>query len=245
MQMLRLSLALSAVLSCSAFANSDYQFEVGASYTEIDDIELYQVGGGYYFAPVDTSKGPLAEASFLDRQSSVAVLYQRLEFGGESDSDGLVAGEYVFSNQRAYINAIVSDDSYNRVGGGYYLSDTWLVDAGVRIDDDMDFIGASVGSKKLISLANDRYLSLQAAYQYVKDDIDTYSVGADYYLNRNLSVGVGVDWFDDPLNFDETRTNVGANWFVTPSVSVSAGVSFIDTDSRSDELYQVGLSARF
>ena len=80
-------------LAMSAGAQADYNWELGAGGTfgtvtqelknngqkirKIDtDTDQVEVSGTWYMETVDTSKGPLGEAAFLDASSSIKV-----EFG--------------------------------------------------------------------------------------------------------------------------------------------------------------------
>ena len=71
-------------LALSATAQADYQWELEAGYTrgnfdyetknpktvdDDNDVDIFDVSGTWYLERVDTSKGPLGEAEFLDHAS--------------------------------------------------------------------------------------------------------------------------------------------------------------------------------
>ena len=76
-------------LALSATAQADYRWEVGAGYangtvdTETkntgndqnnnNDADIGSIDGTYYMETVDTSKGPLGEAAFLDHASNITL----------------------------------------------------------------------------------------------------------------------------------------------------------------------------
>lgn len=74
-------IALGALAYATCVSADDYQTEISAGYSNQDaqysDADQYSLSGRYYFKPVDTSTGPLAEAAFLQRSSSVALNYTR------------------------------------------------------------------------------------------------------------------------------------------------------------------------
>jgi predicted porin len=123
------------------------------------------------------------------------------------------------------------------LGAGYYLSDDWFVTIDTRYDEDFKYANMSVGTKKLIDLGDDRFISLHGSVTR-----ENYDVGADYYLNKRLSVGFAYNWFD---NFDVDTTSINANWFITDTVSVNVSIAKLDNAVSSDKRANFGASARF
>jgi hypothetical protein len=73
-------LALASALVLAATAAQAYQFEVQGQVEHIDNTVNDQdysgsVQGTYYFKDVDATKGPLAEAAFLNQASNVSAAY--------------------------------------------------------------------------------------------------------------------------------------------------------------------------
>ena len=76
-------------LALSATAQADYRWELGGDYSmgSIDselktptgssknsnDTDIGEIFGTFYLWEVDTSKGPLKEAAFLDHSSSITI----------------------------------------------------------------------------------------------------------------------------------------------------------------------------
>lgn len=122
--------ALGAILSSTYVSADDYQSEISAVYFNSDsdhtDSSGYGIGGRYFFNPVNTSQGPLAEAAFLQRASSVALNYTRSESdhaysdldgftsqgSGEDDNYSLRADFYV-PNSIFYAGLTVSHGEYS------------------------------------------------------------------------------------------------------------------------------------
>ena len=75
------ALVAGIALAMSAAAQAEYQWELGAGYStgEFDigdqnpDNDVLSGYGTYFIDAVDDTKGPLAEAAFLDRTSSISM----------------------------------------------------------------------------------------------------------------------------------------------------------------------------
>jgi predicted porin len=235
------SLALAA--SFNTFAE-DFTSEIGVVFVDGDNVDTYSLAGRHYFAPVDTSKGPLAEAAFLDRSNEVNLGYIRAEtddFGNAST--WVLGGRYQIEDSGLFINASTlqfngSDAAVYDLGLGYYISNDWTVSIDTAFDDDIEYTGLALSTKKLLTLGGDRFLNLEATINVPDEGDDSYVVGADYYFTKNLSVGLDYAWAD---SFSDGGTVVNANWFVTPTTALS--LRYAD-DSVSDIL-GVGLVARF
>ena len=104
-------------LALSVTAQADYQWELGGGYqyseTDIDtrfedgtvETNAGALNGSWYLENVDTSKGPLSEAAFLDHASDITLsgTYGEADFsdfGGEDDANGVtveIAADRVLS----------------------------------------------------------------------------------------------------------------------------------------------------
>ncbi|WP_340678916.1 putative porin [Paraglaciecola sp.] len=225
-------------------AHADFNAELSGTVSNDDDVKL---GGSYYFQQVSTRKGPLAEANFLDKQSSVDAVFSRIDSGDDNVNSWLLGGTYVFQGSGLYLTAAVthfnglSSDSYT-MGGGYYLSKDWAVSIGTQFDDDMDYQGVTFASKKLFNLGGDHFVSLDGSYTNPDLGDDSFTVASDFYLNRNLSVGLGYAWAD---SFGDGTSSVRSQWFINDRVAVNGQVSYVDYEGESDTSYMLGATMRF
>jgi hypothetical protein len=231
----------------SGVAHADFNTELYGSVLKSDDLKLFALGGSYYFDQVNTNKGPLAEATFLDQQSSVDAVFTRFDFDEDNVNAWAIGGTYVLQGTGLYLNAAVSHvngylaDIYS-LGGGYYLSRDWAVSVNTEFDKDFNYQGFSLGSKKLFNLGGDTFVSLAGEYTNPDQSDDSFAVSSDFYLNRNLSVGLGYQWAD---SFSDGVSSVRSQWFINDKFAVSAEVSYADYDSGSDTNYMLGATMRF
>lgn len=238
---------------------SDFNKDVAISFSDTDDTETFGIGSRYFFDTVDSSRGPLAEATFLDRTTNIGLAYSRSEtnFSGvssfESDSYSL-RGTYALGEQGLYLTGLYNrfDTDFGNFNAytatlGYYLQDDWDVSSGVAFDDDGDFQSSSLASRKLFDLGGDKYLALGGAVGFSDDFDDSFSLNSTYYFNRNTSVGFSYSWTEDVLDLDDGLANIAVSWFVTPTISISASTSigFGDVDADAGDFIGVGMLARF
>src|SRR5690606_10509246 len=118
---------------CSAFSSfavaDDYHFDVvgllGKADTDIgSDGTLLGAGIQYHFQAVDTSKGPLAEAAFINKSSNVSALQLHTDSDGDNFDATVLGAEFYVPNTMFYVGfdyAIYDGDS----------DDSWSIDAGV------------------------------------------------------------------------------------------------------------------
>ncbi|MGJ8674421.1 MAG: putative porin [Pseudoalteromonas sp.] len=251
MKKLILTTSLLTAASFSAFAQDTFTSSVSGSYTDSDNVDQYNVVGSYYFSPVSTRKGPLAEAVFLNRSNSINAGFNRSEvdFGGNSDSfnSWRIGGTVHVEDSGLFLNAGIahangSDSANYGLGAGYYLAKDWTVGINTNFDEDLEYLGVSVDTKKLYDLGGDTYLNLTASINNPDEGSTGYAAGADYYLNKNLSVGVGRSWSG---SFTDGTTALNTNWFFTDTASVSISIARTEIDSFSDNTFSLGASARF
>ena len=89
------ALVAGIALAMSATAQAEYQWELGVAYAtgEFDigdanpDNEVISGHGSYFINAVDDTKGPLAEAAFLDRASSISILARNANIDGDAIKD--------------------------------------------------------------------------------------------------------------------------------------------------------------
>ena len=265
------ALAASIGLALGTTAHADYRWEAGVDLSGGDNDSI-SVDGTFYLNPVDTSKGPYAEAAFLDHSSFVTANYT----DGESDGDIIDGLEYKnYGINGRYITddaGWILDLGYKRsepdnpldigpndfeidqysVGGGKYLTDkTTLVFTYIYAegDDDRDFDRYTVDLEHLFQWSWGD-LKVDATYGLVDvdegDDIDIYKIGGTYYLNNNL--GFGASYLNTEENSLELESySIFAEWFITEELAASIeyqDAEFDDSDVDADAVV-LGVRARF
>jgi len=246
-----LTTSLLAIASFSAFAQDTFTTSLEAAYANSDNVDQYSIFGSYYFSPINTSKGPLAEAVFLNRSNSIDASFNRseIDFSGDSYSfnSWSVGGTVHVENSGLFLNANIahangSNAANYGLGAGYYLARDWSLSINTNFDEDLEYTGVSVDTKKLYDLGGDTYLNLTASINNPDEGSTGYAAGADYYLNKNLSVGVGRSWSG---SFTDGTTALNTNWFFTDTASLSVSIARTEIDSFSDNSFSLGASARF
>ena len=152
--------AVGLALSVTAQAENDYRWELGGDYTRstVDadvkssagnasdniDADIGTVSGTFYLTPVDTSKGPLAEAAFLDHASNITLAFTDGEVDLNSldnelqDKDGqtyAVDTRYVAEGPGWQLSGVLVDLSFERSEPGDAEIDTYGIGIGKYITD--------------------------------------------------------------------------------------------------------------
>ena len=228
---------VSALLATLAGVNvaQAYQYEVGAGISRTDPdtgkaTNDLTVEGTYYLAPVDTKDYPLAEAAFMNRASNVngAITYGKNSPTTKTDIS--VGGEYYMPNSDFYAGASYENDR-NKTSGVTDNTESYTAEVGmlpmpnllvaVGVTGDSNNTDPSLSAKYVYKLgANDINLEAQASF----GDADVFNVGADYYLDRTLSIG--AQYKDDGVN--DNVFGIRARKFISQDVSVAGFVDFGD-----------------
>jgi len=258
MKKLAYIVAAGAIISTSAVAD-DYQAEIGLVYGTIDtEVDLGPFGSGsvdantamlfgeVYFDKVDTSKGPLAEASFLSKSSGLMASYTDIE--NVDDNSWGLGGRFVFGEDYIIEADYSSDgdiDSYG-IGFGKYLSDNTDVVVSYGSSDDLDALNADMHS--VVSLSGTSSLAYSLGIAYLKaSDESGYGLSGDltYYFNNNFGIGASVarDSIDD---IDSTSWALNADWFVNNSWDLGLMYSSTDlADIVTVDMLAASVSFRF
>lgn len=257
-------------LAISASAQADYRWEVGAGYaagsvdTEIkntensneknsEDTNIFDIGGTFYLDNVDTSKGPLGEAAFLDHASSITLAFSdgEVDLPGGGDEDGQTySGDmrYVAEGPGWQLSGLIVDLGYARLepgddteidrygmGIGYYLTPTTtaIVDyrkTNVNNGGDVDSWG--LGLESFFALNNGGIKVRASGGKTVVsglDDPTTWNIGGTWYMGNNWGFGADIGITD--VNGYETDTiSVYAEWFVTENFAVDLGYRTVQPD---------------
>lgn len=234
-------------LAISSAAQAEYQWELGAN-SGTGDIDLGQYSadqdffgltGAYYFDRVDTSKGPLAEAAFLDRASNIELDLRTGEVEGDNedyDVDSYAAGSRLVLGEGGWIVDLgarrdeienTEIDTFSFGGGKYVLENTAVVLSYSNIDeestDDVDEYNLGV---EHLWLFEQGALKLDGNIGRVdfedRDDVDVWGLDTTYYVTDRLGFGVGYENRDSD-DVDRDRWSLFGQWFATEQVALSLG----------------------
>lgn len=259
-------------LALSATAQADYRWELGGAYsagsidTELhtptgssknsNDTDIGEVFGTFYLWDVDTSKGPLAEAAFLDHSSSITLAASdgEVDFSDFDTQDGQTYGvstRYVAEGPGWQLSGLLVDLGYERaepgdrdidiynIGLGYYVTPKTTVIAGyeqTNLSNGGDVDSYRVDGKHLWSLSGDGAITAELGYGRTKvkdsDDVNTYLVAAKWYMNKNLGFGLGYE-NSDWNGYEVNSFNVSSEWFITESLEVALEYTYVDPDDIS------------
>lgn len=235
--MKKLGLATAVLLAMTGA--QAYQFEVQGQSEFIDNTANEQnftgaVQGTYYFNNVDASKGPLAEAAFLNQASNVSLAYNY----GEYDEVGLDIVSHTYgAKAEAYIptkfvpayasasynhtindskNALETDDNGDRYALelGALVAPNFLVAVGyTSVADQTSYDAFNILSNGVVKAGLES--------ETIDEDQDAITARTKYVGaidGTNMSIG-----FESGLVYGEdTAYNLGTTLFLNPQLSVGA-----------------------
>jgi len=267
-----LTLALSLLVAPSLFAGQ-YQIEAGGNYSMVDlgptDIDILNLNIKAYTGPIDDSKGPLAEAAFLNQASYFEARYESADFdtrGSDFDGDNLSLGgrlvdpsgsniiEARYSTGDSTFFPVDGDAEELYVGIGTYLNPNSsfifsyrYVDLDPTVVGDGDTISGDY--KQVISLAGGQDANIEAKLSYTDadkgDSFITLQAGGDYYLEKNISIGTSFGITSKGDN-DATLISFRGEYFIENNIAVTASFETIDFDNTSDrDTISLGVRSRF
>lgn len=237
--MKKLGLATAVLLAMTGA--QAYQFEVQGQSEYIDNTANDKdftgaVQGTYYFKDVDASKGPLAEAGFLNQASNVALAYSYGENGQEeagrsrtvNHTYGVKGETYIptkvvpvyasasYSHTIADNKAGEADDNGDRYALelGALVAPNFLVAVGyTSVADQTSYDAFNIVSNGVAKAA------LESAT--INEDQDAITARTKYVGaidGTNMSIG-----FESGLVYGEdTAYNLGTTLFLNPQLSVGA-----------------------
>ena len=276
---LALVAGLSMLLPITAHADYRWQVDGAFSRENIDvgpddgDVDNYAIGGTFYINEVDTSKGPLGEAAFLDQSSfiSAGYLYTDLDDIVE-DLDGDtygINGRYVLPLERFSLifeagwerqTPDFSDIDNYSLGFGAYVTPNTTVVLTYRTNDvdDSDVIDAGdidayeIAVEHLWDLEKGA-IKLRGSYGLISvsdndindgDDIDTWNIGGTWYVNDTLGFGVDYSRFDN-FGIEEDTYGVNVEWFVRENIGLTLGYAHSEVDDVDVESDKFVLAGEF
>ena len=242
-------LGLATALLLAMTGAQAYQFEVQGQSEYIDNTVNDKnftgaVQGTYYFKNVDATKGPLAEAAFLNQASNFSLAYNY----GEYDEDGLDIVSHTYgAKAEAYVptklvpvyasaayshtindskNNLESDDQGDRYALelGAVVAPNFLVAVGytsVADQDSYDAFNILANGVAKAALESDTIDQDQDAIT-----ARTKYVGAIDGTNMAVGFEAGLVYGED------TMYNLKTDLYLTPALSV--GASYVETSANTN-----------
>ncbi len=242
-------LGLATALLLAMTGAQAYQFEVQGQSEYIDNTVNDKnftgaVQGTYYFKNVDATKGPLAEAAFLNQASNFSLAYNY----GEYDEDGLDIVSHTYgAKAEAYVptqlvpvyasaayshtindskNNLASDDQGDRYALelGAVVAPNFLVAVGYTSVADqysLDAFNILANGVAKAALESDTIDQDQDAIT-----ARTKYVGATDGTNMAVGLEAGLVYGED------TMYNLKTDLYLTPALSV--GASYVETSANTN-----------
>ncbi|WP_269618194.1 putative porin [Zhongshania sp. BJYM1] len=237
--MKKILLASAIALAATGQAYADYQFEVGGVYTDGEianiDYDGFGIAGEFHFDRVDTSKGPLAEASFLDKSSFInfSLLSVEPDLAGADDVDTtsfggrfVTATNIIIEADWTNVDSGNSDDDTVSIGVGTYLNENTDVVVSYTSEDDnntdVDYL--NVAFHGVNALNQGASVAFDVDVGYIDTDNDSgfqIAVGGTYYFNSMFGLGLNAAVLDVGDTSSDT-ISIEASFFPTEQVEVFA-----------------------
>ncbi len=259
-------------LALSVTAQADYRWQLGGDYTmsTIDaevksnvgnrsddlDTDIGRIYGTWYMENVDTSKGPLSEAAFLDHASNITIFGSDGEVdlskldNSLNDEDGQRFGfesRYVAEGPGWKLSGWLVDLGYNRLEPGDAEIDNYNLGIGKYITPNTTLV-ANYGNTSVNNGGDSDSYALDLEHMWLmshggikarasygvntvkdNDDIDTYRVGGTWYFTNNI--GVGADYLNVGNDgYEAQGWQVNSEWFITEAFAVNLAYSQLDPD---------------
>ena len=255
-------------LAMSASAQADYRWEAAAGYAAgsfdyetknpktIDDdtdTDVLGVSGTFYLDNVDTSKGPLGEAAFLDHSSYIQLGFTdgEVDISSGDDEDGQtysVNTRYVAEGPNWQLSGWLVDLGFERAEPGDLEVDTWSLGIGkyltqnttlvlgyqnksVNNGGDVDSWGADI--EHFFAFSGDGGIKARAhggkTVVSGLDDPTTWGLGATWYIGNNW--GIAADYELDDINgYEVDKISLGVEWFITENLAVELAGQLTEPD---------------
>ncbi|CAH7172191.1 conserved hypothetical protein [Vibrio chagasii] len=230
--------------------------------------------GTYYFGGVDDSKGPLAEASFLNQSSEVSLKlgFASQEYLKDHTTWGL-GGRYVFESSKVFLDFDYINKGVTYVDGreviidsgdfgfGGYITDTATLSLSYSTNqNDRQYPSHDIGSntialdyKQLLMFEHQRSLNLHSLlavtdYREDSDYVGMVKLGADYYFNNQFSTGLEYTHFGDNEANDTNRFTLNSTYFMNNTFAFYGKLSktvLSDNDDVDITSITFGIKTRF
>ena len=233
-------IALATALVATFGTAHAYQAEVGGTIAFVDpdhgdSSTGFAIDGTYYFNPVQVKNSPLNEAAFLNRASNVNAEVSYIDYDLYDVTTFGVGIEYYVPNSDFYVSGNIGqvnedyplgdfDTTVYAAELGYLPAPGLLLALGLQgYDNDAgDDIDPTIRAKYVTKVGGyDMNFEGGATF----GDLDAYNLGADLYLDKTLSVGLGFS--DSDLEANDVFT-IRAKKFFSEHVSVEGSIDFAD-----------------
>lgn len=234
-------IALATALVATFGTAHAYQTEIGGTIALVDPDHAdtstgFAIDGAYYFNPVQIKNSPLNEAAFLNRASNVNAGVSYFDYDNYDVTSFGVGIEYYIPNSDFYVSGNIGQVSEDTPLGdfdttvygaelGYLPAPGLLVALGLQgYDDDAgDDVDPTLRAKYVTQVGN-YDMNFEGGVVFADDE--EFNLGADVYLDKTFSVGLGYtdDGFDDAFQ-------IRAKKFFTQQVSVEGSVNFADDEN--------------
>ena len=240
-------LGLATALLLAMTGAQAYQFEVQGQSEYIDNTVNDQdfsgaLQGTYYFKNVDATKGPLAEAAFLNQASNIALAYNYGESKELGDRDivhvyGAKAEAYVPTQLvPAYASAAYSHTITDGKGGqDNDNGDRYALELGAVVAPN--FLVAVGYTSVADQTSYDAFNILANGVAKAALESDTIDQDQDAITARTKYVGA-IDGTNMAVGFEaglvygeDTMYNLKTDLYLTPALSV--GASYVETSADS------------
>mgnify|MGYP002734940584 FL=1 len=233
-------LALATALIASLGTAHAYQAEVGGTIALVDpdngDTSTgFAIDGTYYFNPVQVKNSPLNEAAFLNRASNINAAVSYIDYDLFDVTTFNVGVEYFVPNSDFYVSGNIGQSSTDTPIGdddttiysaelGYLPVPGLLVAVGLAgYDNDAgDDVDPTLRAK-YVTQVGQYDMNFEGGASF--GDLDAYSLGADLYLDKTFSVGLGYS--DSDIDNSDVFT-IRAKKFFNQQVSLEGSIDFAD-----------------
>lgn len=233
-------LTLATALIASLGTAHAYQAEVGGTIALVDpdngDTSTgFAIDGTYYFNPVQVKNSPLNEAAFLNRASNINAAVSYIDYDLFDVTTFNVGVEYFVPNSDFYVSGNIGQSSTDTQIGdddttiysaelGYLPVPGLLLAVGLAgYDNDTDDDVDPTLRAKYVTQVGQYDMNFEGGASF--GDLDTYSLGADLYLDKTFSVGLGYS--DSDIDNSDVFT-IRAKKFFNQQVSLEGSIDFAD-----------------
>ncbi|WP_018693416.1 putative porin [Algicola sagamiensis] len=272
-----LAILIPTILSFGAQAAQHVEINGHISKAEhdksIDNTDSVKLDATYFFKGLDTSKGPRKEAAFLSRSSSVEILANisrqdavqeelnrdtyATEFTYHFDAPFYLAAGYANHNYEKKVagQSAETDVEHFSFTAGHYINDNWaayitLVEANYeKQEHDTSWI---FGLKAVLPVSDSQWIAFNTEYANLNtggsiDDTHSFDVNAEYFLNRDFSVALGVEFAgEDEFSTDSEEYQLASTYYFNSQFALTADFStgHIE-DGDNENTFGLGAQVRF
>ncbi|AUX90777.1 putative porin [Acinetobacter sp. ACNIH1] len=229
-------LALATALIAGLGTAHAYQAEVGGTIALVDpdngDTSTgFAIDGTYYFNPVQVKNSPLNEAAFLNRASNINAAVSYIDYDLFDVTTFNVGVEYFVPNSDFYVSGNIGQSSTDDDDTTLYSAELgYLPVPGLLLavglagydNDEGDDVDPTLRAK-YVTQVGQYDMNFEGGASF--GDLDAYSLGADLYLDKTFSVGLGYS--DSDINNSDVFT-IRAKKFFNQQVSLEGSIDFAD-----------------